>query len=114
MSEDKRTADENVDTWIVHATVIYWIAMCFVGLLLAASGGTATLYALIACCTVLTALYSSRARRIWAVAATLLAIAMAIRDHEKGRTFDRALLRTYQNMYDKEVEKNKQPKRIAE
>jgi hypothetical protein len=89
------TSDKDVN-WLVKATVIYVIALCLLSLLLSASGEKVSLYAFLACCTVCTALYSSRARRVWAVGTTLLTLAIVIWDHQEGRKFQRAVWNTMQ------------------
>ena len=74
------TTDDSV--WLVGATCVFLTAMLALEDLLCSSGARVPLYALVACLTMLPALYSSRPRRIWAVTCTFVVLIRLILDHK--------------------------------
>jgi hypothetical protein len=60
-------------------------------LLLAAPGGRASYFAVVAAVCILFALHRSRAVRIWAVITSLIALSLVIWDHERGVKFQQAV-----------------------
>ena len=80
--------------WLVVASLVFAVVLLLVAALLAASGERVPLYGIIACVTILPALYQSRVRRIWSVGATLLVLVLLIWDHHAGRRLQRSSVGT--------------------
>jgi hypothetical protein len=75
--------------WLIGASCVFVLLMLVVEALLASAGERVTVYAMIAALTLLPALYSSRARRIWGVIATLVVLGRLTCDHQAGKVYRR-------------------------
>lgn len=78
--------------WLVTASCVLLLAIILVQLLLNIPGRDIPFYAAIAAGAVLLSLRSSRAVRIWSVAATLLSLTLLFVDFREGVRFQRVML----------------------
>ena len=81
----------NNGSTILQLSLAFLIALIIGDLLLAAPGGRASYFAVVAGLCILFALHRSRAIQIWAVITSLIALSLVIWDHEAGIRFQQAV-----------------------
>jgi uncharacterized membrane protein YgaE (UPF0421/DUF939 family) len=81
----------NSGSTILQLSLAFLIALVIGSLLLAAPGGRASYFAVVAGVCILLALHRSRAIRIWAVITSMIALGLVIWDHEAGVRFQQAV-----------------------
>ncbi len=97
------TASRDVE-YLVSYSVLFLLLLLVLQLMLAVPGARVTYYAILAGLAVLPALHGSRAFGIWAVMATLIAVAFTIWDYEEGKKYRPVRVQFLEKQLEKQIE----------